>query len=90
MSGNCANTSHLLDGALAVILLLHRKRRTKGWGRTPITRFKCFYTHTPFGVWEAETTPAFLLLDFTLFYFAFIIIIIIIIIYGLDDFFRHI
>ena len=25
MSGNCASTSHLLDGALAVILLLHRK-----------------------------------------------------------------
>ena len=59
MSGNCANTSHLLDGALAVILLLHRKSRTKGWGRTPITRFKCFYSHAPFGVWEAETTPAF-------------------------------
>ena len=29
MSGNCANTSHLLDGASAVILLLHRKSRTK-------------------------------------------------------------
>ena len=43
----------------------------------------------PFGVWEAGTTPALLLLDFTLFYFI-ITIIIIIIIYGLDDFFQHI
>ena len=44
----------------------------------------------PFGVWEARTTPALLLLDFTSFYFIITIIIIIIIIYGLDDFFQHI